>query len=297
MAGKIAGKKLVKWTGTLLTSAIIAFSSLNACSQINKENQENHQSNNRSREYGQNKDEEKYKLNLQYNYSAIIVDNDRASDLEESFNESFYDRFSLRRQIRDISFEEDGEKYIHRVNRSAISAFEHGLGNFLRSSEPGVYIEHEKRKIEDRLKAELAKIKIRLGSEKEARFELDAGIRFNIPNTYAYLGTDFAINGGQDIARAELRAMPAWLDARLKTRNFYDFSATLGARSRYSLEDDAFVYWRIGKYLDQRKTNKAYDDYFGIEGRIGRFKNGFMGENGRGPEFDSQLLVVGKLSF
>lgn len=294
MAGKIAGKKLVKWTGTLLTSATIAFSSLNACSQINKENQENHQSNNESREYGQNKDEEKYKLNLQYNYSAIIVDNDRASDLEESFNESFYERFSLRKQIRLETFEEDRERDIDRVNRLAISAFEHGLRNFVRSSEPGVYVEERKIRIEEKLKAELAKIKIRLGSEKEARFELDAGVRFNIPNTYAYLGTSFALNGKRDIIRTELRAMPRWLDARLKTRNFYDFSATLGARSRYSLEDDAFVYWRIGKYLDQKKTNKAYDDYFGIEGRIGRFENGFRE---RDKDFDSQLLVVGKLSF
>ena len=286
----MVGKNFIKWAGVLLTSVNLAFPSFNMRAQENKEKLENQHNNKKNEE---NKEERIYKLNLQYEYPAIIVDSDRANDLEASFKESFHDYFSVWKQTRLETFEEDRVRYNDRINRYAIRGFEHGLGNFLKSSEPGAYIDERKRRIEERLKAEFAKIKIRLGSGKEARIDLDVGIKFNIPNTYAYLGTNFKYNGEREIARAELRAMPNWLEARLKMKDFHDLSITLGAKARYTF-DEVFTYWRIGKYLDKEKTNKAYDDYFGVEGRIGKFDNGFRD---RDRDFDSQLLFIGKVNF
>lgn len=277
-------KKAVKWIGTLFTSTTIALSSFNSLAQENKEPSTKGED---SKESQENQEGGIYRMNLQYEPPSVIVDNIRASELENAFKDSFYDYFSSRKQITLETFEQNRERYNDKVNRMARRALEHGFGNFLRTSELGEYLDDQAIKLEEKLHAQFPKINIDLNGDKELGLESDVGIKFRIPNTYVYAKVNIKYNNEGDNARAEIRAYPFWLDARLKTEDFYGFSAVLGAKTEYLLDDERFLYFRAGKFLNPNNRNKAYDDFIGIDFRAGWFNNGFGDRDRFGNDFRS----------
>ena len=260
-------KKLVNLAGMLLTSAAIVLPSSNGLSQESSQSESTQQSNNESKE------ERIYKLNLQYESSAVIVDSQRANDLEESFKKSFYNNFSSRKTIKLETFEEARKKYNDKINTLARRGIEYGARDFLRSSEPGIYFERKFEDIKEKLN-NLGSFKIPFSGGKSSGVEFDTGIELKIPHTYAYVGASFGYNGIKEVARAELRALPSELDFRLKTQTFDNWNFIIGAKTKYGLngEDDKFFYSRLNK-----KNNSDYylfndDDerYTGIEFQAGR---------------------------
>ncbi|MBI2631730.1 hypothetical protein HYW75_01890 [Candidatus Pacearchaeota archaeon] len=288
-------KKVFKLIRTLLTSATITLSSFNSLAQENQDISENGQA---YTENQKNQESGIYKMNLLYENPSFLVDNIRASELENSFQESFYDYFTTRRQITLETFEQNRQRYNHRVNRMARRALEHGFGNFLLTSEIGEYLDDQALRLEEKLNAQFPKIMLNLNGDKNLEFEPDFGIKFRIPNTYAYAKINIKYNDEGDIARAELRAYPFWLDAKLKTKDFYGFSAAMGAKAEYMLDDERFLYFRAGKFIDPKYRNKAYDDFIGLDFRTGWFDNGFgdrsrFGNDIRSRNRDFDIRIIG----
>jgi hypothetical protein len=258
MVGKTRGRKFAKWCGILLTCTSVAFSSFNAKGQ---------------ERINEKKEEEKIsKIDLSYlnfennfEYSA-----DRINELEDALVHRFNRNFSTRRMMVLESMKISTEKrdeYNNKISKLGRRGLFYGGRDFVRSSEIGLAIENLADRLEEKAKVRLAKV--HFDGKEDGKVTLYWGIKMRIPNSYAYAGTDLSIRY-KKIADVELRALPSWLDLRLRTTSFDGWDVLGGAKTQYGFsgEDDKFLYTRLSKgnrgdYLDDER-------YAGFELRAGR---------------------------
>ncbi len=225
-------------------------------------------------------------ISLDYDKHERDIEESRASELDSAFEKSFQSNFSDWKKLRLETFFEDREKYNDKVDRLARRGVEYGAIDFLRSSEWGIAIENKIHEYEEKLKFRIGSLKINGG--RDGIISFDSGVRFGLPNTYGYFRGSFRQKKDlPDAVRAELRAGPEFLDARIMDGKINRWNFVSGARTKYDFVEK-YLYTRFG-----RKNNWSQEDiYWGIEGRAGQFNNGLRRKERKNDNFDAQVLFV-----